>query len=265
MSKRRITAPCGLCQQRRLLCDSHLIPAAALSLLLSPNLRNPNPIHVGDAHHFTTSKPLKNYLLCEDCERRFSAHGEDWVLGHSLRQDGEFKIREALLSTTPFTAFHDGLAIYRGASIREVDLDQLVYFALSIFWRAAAIEWKREARIVKIELGPYLEPLRLFLLNRGPFPDSMALVVRVTSDRQPIPIVNEPESRNHSGFRLHAFSVPGLTFFLLVGARLPNGLLGHCTAPCSDGFIGLGTGIDADDFLRLGSRLSKARSRGFHV
>lgn len=210
----RPIAGCELCRKVRPLCDSHLVPAAALALLRSPGWKNPNPIRVSDVRHYTTSKPLKGYVLCGECEERFSALGEHWVLDGCHRGENQFKIRDALLLAKPVETLPDGLAVYEGASISSIDMDQIIYFALSFFWRAAVREWRLGPRTIRIDLGPYLEPLRVFLLERGPFPKFFALGVRVSSLTKWIPCINEPESKNCSGYGLHAFSLLGLGFFL---------------------------------------------------
>lgn len=255
---------CALCRELRLLCDSHLIPAAALAMLLSPTLKSPHPIHVSDDQHYTTSQPLKHYLLCAECEGRFHSRGEDWMLSHCHRAEDDFKLRELLLATRPFFIAADGLTIYRGASVPTLKPEQLTYFALSVFWRAAVHTWKCGLRLTGIDLGPYLESLRLFLLDLAPFPQSMALVVRISSLTEWVPNVNYPETADNShGFRLHGFTIPGLSFFLLVGARLPAEALEYCTAPGLDCFVGMSPINDREDLTRLLTRFTSAKARGF--
>ena len=169
--------PCVLCRKERPLCDSHLIPASALRLIRARQERNPNPVNVSDTGHYTTSKPYKDYLLCEDCEKRFAARGEKWM-------------------------------------------SKLVYFGLSVIWRAGVNRWSDDHRTINIDLGPYLEPLRLFLLDETPFPRSMLLAVRVSSLTDYVPSVNYPESRREAICRYHGFGVLGVYFVLFVGKQI---------------------------------------------
>ena len=253
---------CALCLEEKLLCDSHLIPAGIMRLIRAQHLRNPNPIVVSDTIHYTTSKPCMDYLLCEGCEKRFSTKGEEWVSKNCYRGKKAFRIQEALSRNTPVTTLPDGVILYRGASIPEIDSEQLTYFALSVIWRAAVHKWRNGPRTVSLELGPYLEPLRQFLRGESPFPDCMMVVVRVSSLSGYAPSVNLPVSRPGSGFRVHAFAILGLTFLLVVGKMVdvigqPN------TWPSPDHFIGVVPEIDIEDQQRALMRYSKAIARGF--
>ena len=115
--RKRPFKQCALCLKEKLLCDSHLIPASIMRLMRTKNLRNQNPIIVSDTLHYTTSKPCMDYLLCEECEKRFSTLGEQWVAQNCYRGKSSFKLQEALLRTSPVTTLPDGVILYRGGSI----------------------------------------------------------------------------------------------------------------------------------------------------
>ena len=218
--RQRPIKPCVLCRKERPLCDSHLIPASALRLIRARQERNPNPVNVSDTGHYTTSKPYKDYLLCEDCEKRFAARGEKWMSQNWYRGRGCFKLSEALQRSTPAVLLDDNTQFYRGASIEEIETDKLVYFGLSVIWRAGVNRWSDDHRTINIDLGPYLEPLRLFLLDETPFPRSMLLAVRVSSLTDYVPSVNYPESRREAICRYHGFGVLGVYFVLFVGKQI---------------------------------------------
>lgn len=97
---------------------------------------------VSDTLHYTTSKPFMDYLLCEECERRFSGLGEQWVAKNCYRGKSSFAIQEVLLRNTPVTTLPDGVILYRGAAIPEIDCERLTYFAVGVIWRAAVHEWR---------------------------------------------------------------------------------------------------------------------------
>jgi len=126
---------CKLCQKEKDLRDSHLIPAGIIRQLREPSLGNPHPIVVTDKIVVQSAKPIKDYVLCHDCENLFSKKGEAWVIGHMARE-GKFLIYDALKKSKPIAADND-IAVYAGSQIPEIDVDKLVYFALSVFWRSA--------------------------------------------------------------------------------------------------------------------------------
>lgn len=67
--------------------------------------------------------------------------------------------------------------MYNAAEIPGIDCQKLIYFAVSVFWRAGAHEWPWQGEYVYSEFGSYLEPMRLFLLDEESFPAGMALSV----------------------------------------------------------------------------------------
>lgn len=131
-----VTGECRLCKQVRPLCKSHLLPAAIYRVLRAPGHKDPNPILIDNVHHGTTSRQLRAPLLCVECEARFRAQGEDWVLANYYRGNDTFKLRESLRNTKPLYSDQD-FTLYSGANIPDIDIEALVYFASSVFWRAA--------------------------------------------------------------------------------------------------------------------------------
>jgi len=223
-------------------------------------LKNPNPVFLSDRHAFTTARQVQDYLLCDECEQRFSDRGERWVLGHCYRAESDFKIREALLRSKP--ALHgEGVSMYAGATVPEVDVDQLTYFGLSVFWRAAVHTWQDAAGPVRIELGPYEERLRLFLLDKESFPARMTYAVRISGLKRLLQTCWLPESENHDGFHTHQFSVPGVVFGLLAGARIPADHFRFCTARSPERFISIVPELDARIISAAAEKVQKAQNR----
>lgn len=262
--RKRPTDDCRLCGDTRPLCDGHLIPAGVLRLIRAPELANPEPLHLRDDQHYTTSRPQKDYLLCERCETRFKDRGEDWVIDRCARSASEFKIRDALLRTKPVFKDANDLSIYEGAAIPGLDVKQLVYFAASIFWRAAAHKWRRSSGIVHIELGPYMEHFRLFLLDEDPFPAGISLILRVWT-RDWMPRVGNPETMSTDvNAKVHAFSIPGLNFILIAGKHLDHSRQ-YSLAPSPQGFIGMSPRQDMEEIRGMNKRYWQAVYRGFKV
>jgi hypothetical protein len=83
---------CRLCLQDRELRSSHLLPKSMYKLLRNDEFSNPNPFVHGPERSVQTSKQAQQYLLCHDCEQRFSKRGEAWVMSHCWRSVGEFDI-----------------------------------------------------------------------------------------------------------------------------------------------------------------------------
>lgn len=178
---------CKLCLKECTIQDSHLIPAAAFARIRAAE-KNPSrhPIVITRSTSVRTSDQPRAYLLCADCEDRFNRWGERPVLSlsaNSLFGDtARFPLLERLqLSMGKRTA----IGFRYSATRTGIDTDVLAYFALSLAWRAAVAEWRGKlgSSIAKVDLGTTEEPIRLFLLHNKPFPDHVAIIVHVCSDR----------------------------------------------------------------------------------
>lgn len=172
-------AICKLCKQDKELRDSHYIPAAVYAELRDETDTNPNPVMMDGTISLVTSRQITGYFLCGDCEQRFSKFGETWVLGNMWKRTSGFPLQDLLSSIEPVYAT-DSFAQYKTNNIPEIDMDALVYFALSIFWRGSAIVWRSAGGPLfpGIDLGPFEEPVRRFLLG-GEFPKDIVVLVAV--------------------------------------------------------------------------------------
>jgi hypothetical protein len=99
----------------------------------------------------------------------------------------------------------------------EIDTDKLIYFALSVFWRAGASKWRWRQTSAGIDLGPYLEPMRSFLLGESGFLENAALMVRVMEVSPIRRGIMLPETANLNGVHSHTFAMAGFGFLLAVG------------------------------------------------
>jgi hypothetical protein len=72
-----------------------------------------------------------------------------------------------------------------------------------------------------LSLGPYEDAVRAFLLGDGPFPDAAALWVAVMRTDAPPPVMTFPRGGSKGAYHQHNFDIPGLSFTLFLGKRLP--------------------------------------------
>jgi hypothetical protein len=182
---------------------------------------------------------VKATLLCDVCEFRFKAHGEDCVIGCTARTDGGFPLRDLLLRSLPIEKVgptpEGRLAyVYAGSRIPEIRHTEVMYIAASVFWRGAAFDWSRVSEHSQLQFPPELGPaLRNYLLGSAPFPRSVLLQVEVAAN----PAVGRgtlgmifPEkimARHPNGSsepRGYFFMVCGMTFMLYFDIGRPAGL-----------------------------------------
>jgi hypothetical protein len=248
--RERPLAECRLCQSEALLCDSHLFPAAMFRLLSKPGAKNPNPVSFGEGRRgFSSSRQIKDYLLCESCEHRFHSNGEEWVMKNCYRGQGHFALRDAVLQHRATVIMKEGSVGFRSADMPEIDMSKLIYFGMSVFWRAGAHTWKIHDRTVSLELGPYLEPIRAYLLG-GSFPEEhVELYVRISTLHEDCKRLSEPASIGRNGYRNHNFYMAGLAFTLALGKNIPRYFRHLSTAP--GGLIAINRQLDQKDLEYL--------------
>jgi hypothetical protein len=216
---------------------------------------------ITDRRVYTTAKQAQDYLLCSDCEDRFRVNGEDWVLAYFYRGRGRgFKLREILLQQT--SLFIDGnRQLYACAGVPNLDMDKMIYFAASFFWRTAVHVWKRDERTITIDLGKYAEPLRRFLLGEIPFPEGMALHTWISSfDGDLLAKLHLPEARRIEGFHTYQFAIPGIHFRLMVASHMPQRWFEWSTAPGPHRLVGIMPELDQREFLDMSQRYQRVAS-----
>jgi hypothetical protein len=215
---------CKLCLQVKELRDSHYLPKRLYAFGRAKQLKNPNPLVISGAGAKQISDQLHGYVFCGECEDRFNMGGEGWILGKIPRDYGEaFPLQDALGSVTPILSGRR-LNLYDGAIIPAFEMDKLVYFGISIFWRGAAHGWKPTVGLLapKVELCGYYEPLRLFLLGTAPIPEDVALAVHIWPYTKVLQI-SYPVSPLHAAtWQRYWFYIPGILFVLHFGKNVPE-------------------------------------------
>lgn len=232
----QITGTCRLCQQSKLLRLSHYLPAALYRLMRNPGGTVQNPVHVNSSVSVSTSDETRQYLLCDDCEGRFSSCGESWVLKHCFR-GRRFRLYDELIQSPVIASNHKG-TVYAGRHNPRVDVDGLVYFAASIFWRASV--WNDQPKH-PVRFGRhYEEQFRLFLLGQLPFPADAALICAISTPATAKLVTCFPYGGRavvDKTYRIYNFVIPGIEFALLVGQTVPAGNRNLCLSKSQDGPI----------------------------
>lgn len=220
------TTACALCLQTKSLLESHFIPAAIYKNLIDPTGTIKNMIATNLSVASEESKQIKQSLLCQDCEIRFQQGGEHWVLSRRLMPDGTFALRDLLLQTTP-VGTKDGESLFTLATVTSVDHEKLLYFAASIYWRAAAADWDTPfGHYPKLALAPSMvESLRKYLLGTDMFPSSAALTVMISAVSDPKDVTTLPKlAPAVVEYQQADWFMPGIGFSLLLGDKVPGGL-----------------------------------------
>jgi hypothetical protein len=254
-------AVCKLCRKDEELRESHFLPAAVYAQLRNDADRNPNPVVMTGKLSLTTSKQITARVLCGECEERFSKLGEAWVLANMARPEG-FKIQEALIGAKPIQA-NENFAYYSSSSLPDIKMDMLVYFALSMFWRASAHTWRNASGPMEgIDLGPLEEEIRKFLLGQQ-FPTNTVILVTVWPTKNVFPAAYTPRRGKADGYHAFNFLIPGLEFKLMTGRMIPEMLRKICSHGSADKLIFSAMSIVSDTtdaFFSLASTSRESRA-----
>ena len=166
-------APDALCLQSRLLRESHIIPEF-LHRTLYDDIHRYNTFGLqGSSEVGLEQKGEREYLLCDECEQRFS----DYERYAAVFYRGAIM---AFSDTTRSESFHGKLLKFtrRGSDgkpttatvpallhVEGVDYVQLKLFLLSLLWRMGVSNLYFFREVV---LGPHEEKIRNMLLNNDP-------------------------------------------------------------------------------------------------
>jgi len=153
MAKQRPVHKCKLCGLMKELCDSHYLPKHLYAFLRATRLQNPNPVMEVAGELKQISIQYRGYVLCKGCEGLFSKHGEKWVLANIPHDyDAAFPLQDAINQLKPSFKGID-LVLCNVNGVSAFDLQQLVYFGMSIFWRGGVYEWETTTGLVPQKSG----------------------------------------------------------------------------------------------------------------
>jgi hypothetical protein len=248
----KMIGTCALCQKEADLQDSHLIPKWAYRRVCDVDpLGTKAPVHISDGSAVLSNKQTSKYLLCTDCEQRFSKR-ENYVARLTQLDHGQIKLfRNITRLDTPRKVL---------ASLNEdVDGDQIAYFAASIMWRGCVITGG-------CKLGPYESKFRQYLLGTTRFPPEAAISVGLFEQSPNIDArgwVSEPASVKTNMGWLHGFLLAGFAFRCWVGKAVPQEWQQVSLAGSNPKkYVSIIKPEDCADFLAAAEMAGSAKHRG---
>ncbi|TDR79734.1 hypothetical protein [Paludibacterium purpuratum] len=200
---------CALCQKNADLQNSHLIPKWAYRRVCNIVEDTKAPVCIADGNAALSNKQTTSYLLCTDCEQRFSTR-EDYVA--ELTKPDNVQIR--LLSKV--TRLNMPRKVIASLNM-DVDSEQIVYFAASVLWRGCVMAGG-------CKLGPYEAKFRQYLLGAAQFPPEAAISIGIFEHSTSFDArgwVSEPASTKTNKGWLHGFLLAGIAFRCWVGREIP--------------------------------------------
>lgn len=212
---------CALCRDKADLINSHLIPAAAYKHVrgaVGGNGDSPVIIDGSDKTAFQTDKQITQYLLCKECEDRFSRNGER-ILGKLWSTRRGFPLLEKLAQENVIYAGNE-FSVYGHETLDSQILECLFYFAVSIFWRAHVWDWGGQKNSYGGALGEkYETEVRRFLLGDGALKEAR-IFVHLNTNSTYRSMIRLPSYLRKNGVTHHSFSMLGIDFWLYVGGSV---------------------------------------------
>jgi hypothetical protein len=187
-----------------------------------PSGKNPNPVAIRPGVAVASSDEVRQHFLCLECERRLNDGGERWVIANCYQADGKFPLYDNIITRPPLPV-SPIVTLYESRGVPGIEPEQLGFFAASILWRAGATDW-RNKRSPRIELGPYEDSLRQYLLGRTPFPKDAALRVILPTPALARLIATLPMPDRVDGVRSYKVFIPGIAFTMILGKHIPNSI-----------------------------------------
>lgn len=229
---------CRLCLTPNVeLCDSHFVPRSYYKFFHERGL----PVTSSPTMSMISGRQASDYLLCGDCEQRFNRGGEEWIRPNSWQSPTEFPLRSALLAAGASKLSLNDFTVFESLRVPGVERDKLVYFGLSVFWRAAVHHWHMPSGDpVQINLGPYEDPIRLYLLGEGDFSQHAVLLVSVSHSMEEMKNKSFTPPwlfKREGGAHQFKMVIPGITYQLFLGKVIPSALRTMCTAKSTKGLI----------------------------
>lgn len=185
------------------------------------------PLSIVDGAVFPNDRQTQFPLLCESCEDVLNRGGESWLLPKLVTYDRKFPLYD-LLTKCPTLFSEEDLAVYSTAANPEVKTEMLEHFALGLFWKASVHSWRGQTMLPSIELGPYSESIRRFLLNESGFPENVCLAVSISTQPHAQIMIVAPYEGKRQTCRGHITQVPGVFFLMSLGKEMPEAAEGLC-------------------------------------
>ncbi len=224
---------CSLCLLPKELVISHFMPAATYKPLHAQGLPVDEPMVMTSKKIFQSSRQITGRNLCSDCEHLLNEGGEMWVVD-KLATLSSFPLRD-MVYRAPTLFNEPDFKVFACEALPEFRIDKLVHFAAGLFWKSAACTWPMvNGPVNQIDLGPYKDALRQFVVGTAPFPKHMCLIIYLDANTTPLIAMTPPRKFKSESFHLFAFYVHGLQCLLCVG-KMAGGVVGHFCAATAQG------------------------------
>jgi hypothetical protein len=195
---------CSLCGNDRELRKSHIIPEWVYTDLYDENHRFHRLTSTNKKVKPFEQKGLREKLLCEDCEQRFSRF-ENYA--RRILKDGE---------NISVHKYQDKI------KITGINYSHFKLFQLSILWRASIA---KNEMFSLVDIGPHENIIRTMLLEEraGEPTQYGCLMFGIINEKDVVTdLIDQPEALRIDGMRCYRFIFSGFVWVFFVASHRPN-------------------------------------------
>jgi len=128
-----------------------------------------------------TPRQLWAHLLCQGCEDRLNRMGENVVL-QWLDNNHGFRLLEWMQRSC--VVKDERTVVTFSARDMGIDTEPFAHFGLGLLWKGAVHQWNTaEGQTTSINLGPYEDCIRRYLLGEAGLPEGVYVILAVCGDR----------------------------------------------------------------------------------
>jgi hypothetical protein len=244
-----------MCLKSKNLVMSHLIPSALYDYLRQPDFK---PVRVGDGVVMTSDRQDQVYLLCLDCEDILNKGGESWLNSKLCTMERTFPLFDLLIQL-PVVLTENDDALYYSPDNSVIDFEKVTHFGMGIFWKAAVHPWRGNKTDPLINLGPYTDPIRRWLLREVDFPQDVQLWVSISKPEHAQIVLNPPTRTSRDRWTTYLCHVLGLMYQLNIGAGMDQATRETCFYRNSNHPIMVSTTLTKDWERRLARNYNESR------
>jgi hypothetical protein len=253
---------CPMCLEKKEVVSSHLFPAALYATLRSVD--NSSPLRVGDEVVMPTDRQIQQPLLCKDCEDTLNKGGETWTIPKLLKKTKAFPLYESLMNFPAAIEVEPG-GLYFAAENPDVDVAKLTHFGMGIFWKASVSAWKAKEKDPMIQLGPYSNPIRTWLLGKSGFPRNVCISLTLSKPDRALMALHGPIAGLHERWHIFFFYVPGVMYTLNVGRVIDPEMRKTCFHTNTTHPILVSDQITGQLWTRLGKQFRESRKTNSYL
>ena len=203
-----------MCHKDKKLMSSHLLPASTYRKITKYEGEPSKILLIANHTAVYSDTQIQKPLLCHDCEELLNISGEKQICMDLAKSKTDFPLRLWFRNEKKEI-------IFANPDRNEHNASQYLYFALSVFWRAAITTWMKGYSFSGGLLGAE-ERVRQYLLTKDTasvFDIHLAVLINNNPRLNPQSCLPQPNENDKNNI---FFVVPGIIFFAFLNNSFPE-------------------------------------------